>query len=91
MGLVTMSPAVRRLGRLCRCSLQYVGEGLRYRDRFRPKRYACLVWGDHDRRCGQGDDFHQGLGVGQQQCAGDTVARDLSISHPAVNPNIADQ
>lgn len=52
---------------------EHVGEGFRYRDRLRPKRYARLEWGGNDRRCGQSNDFHQGLGVEQQQCAGDTV------------------
>ena len=69
-----MPPAVRRLGRL-QVMLEHAGEGFRYRDRFSPKRYARFEWGDHDRRRGQGDDLHHGLGVEQQQCPGDTVGQ----------------
>jgi hypothetical protein len=52
---------------------EHAGEGLGHWDWFGANGNPCLVWGHDDRCCRDTRDADQGLGVEQQQCAGDSV------------------
>ena len=54
---------------------EYAGEGFGHWDWFGAKGNPGLLWGYDDRGCREGGDTGKGLGVEQQQCAGDPVGQ----------------
>jgi hypothetical protein len=74
--VATMPPPVRRLG-VVEVNVEHSGEGpgTGVPGQFSRKGYPHLFLSEDDRRCLQGGDARQRLGVEQQQSASDAVGK----------------